>query len=248
MPQIELDHITLDYRLYGLREKSLRGLATQSLIGGQMTGQGRFTRALDDISLSLKAGDRLAIVGSNGAGKSSLLKLLAGVFEPTQGTVALDGEVGTLFDIYHGMADDLTGIQFIFNRGLFRGASKKELSMAIPEIREFSGLGEYLEQPLRIYSDGMRVRLAFAIAIQFEPDILLLDEIFGAGDQAFFEKATTAMLDIAERTGITVFSTHWLELAERFCNRAIWLDRGRIVAEGDLDTVFSAYSKVRTQY
>ncbi len=248
MTHIELNAVTLDYRLYGLREKSLRGLASQTLIGGAMETRGRFTRALDTISISLKAGDRLAIVGPNGAGKSTLLRLMAGVFEPTTGTISTEGEIGTLFDIYHGMADDLTGQEFVLNRGLFRGASKAELREALPKIKEFSGLGDYIDQPLRIYSSGMRVRLAFAIAVQFEPDILLLDEIFGAGDQEFFEKATVSLLEIAERTGITVFSTHWLELAERFCNRAIWLEHGEIVAEGGIDEVFSAYAKVQTQF
>ena len=248
MTHIELNRITLDYPLYGVREKSLRGLVADTLIGGEMEDRGRFTRALNEISLSLKAGDRLAIVGPNGAGKSTLLKLLAGVYEPTRGQISIAGNVGTLFDIYHGMADELTGTQFVINRGLFRGATRDQLQAAMPEIRAFSGLGDYIDQPLRIYSDGMRVRLAFAVAIQFQPDILLLDEIFGAGDQTFFEKATTALLEIADRTGITVFSTHWLELAERFCNRAIWMEHGRIVAMDDLRTVFDAYSKVRTQY
>lgn len=248
MTHIELEHVILDYRLYGVRDKSLGGVVAESIIGGQTAPDGRFTRALSDVSLSLKSGDRLAIVGPNGSGKSTLLKLMAGVFEPSSGGISVRGQVGSLFDIYNGMADDLTGRQFVINQGLFRGATKAQLLNAMPEIREFSGLGHYFDQPLRIYSDGMRVRLAFSVAIQFEPDILLLDEIFGAGDQEFFEKATTALIEIAERTGVTVFSTHWLELAERFCNRAIWLEQGRIVEEGSIEAVFAAYSKVRTQF
>jgi ABC-2 type transport system ATP-binding protein len=174
--------------------------------------------------------------------------MLAGVYTPSEGSCETDGTIGTLFDIYHGMDDDLTGSEFIMTRGLFRGASKKALQKMIPDIREFSGLGDYLNQPLRVYSDGMRVRLAFAVATQFEPEILLLDEIFGAGDQTFFDRASERLLEIANRSGITVFSTHWLELAERFCNRAIWLDKGGVVLDGPIDAVFDSYRQVRTQY
>ena len=234
--------------MYDIRDRSLRGLAATTVIGGTHREKGKVTRALDHVSFHLEDGDRVALVGPNGAGKSTLLKMLAGVYTPSEGTCKTDGSIGTLFDIYHGMDDDLTGSEFILTRGLFRGASKKNLQKMIPEIREFSGLGDYLYQPLRVYSDGMRVRLAFAVATQFEPEILLLDEIFGAGDQTFFDRASERLLEIANRSGITVFSTHWLELAERFCNRAIWLDKGGIVVDGPIDAVFDSYRQVRTQY
>ena len=248
MANIELENACLDYRMYDIRERSLRGLAATTLIGGTHREDGKVTRAINNVSFKLNDGDRVALVGPNGAGKSTLLKMLAGVYAPSEGTCAVSGKIGTLFDIYHGMDDDLTGAQFILTRGLSRGASKTRLQKKIPEIREFSGLGDYLHQPLRVYSDGMRVRLAFALATQFEPEILLLDEIFGAGDQTFFDRATERLQEIADHSGITVFSTHWLELAERFCNRAIWLDKGSIIADGPLDTVLDQYRTVRTQY
>ncbi|MHA7901453.1 MAG: ABC transporter ATP-binding protein [Henriciella sp.] len=248
MASIELDNICLDYRMYDIRERSLRGLAANTLIGGIHRERGKITRAIDHISVSLKDGDRVALIGANGAGKSTFLRLLAGVYAPSDGTRSVSGSIGTLFDIYHGMDDDLTGMKFIMNHGLFRGASKAQLHEMIPHIRDFSGLGDYIHQPLRVYSDGMRVRLAFSVATQFEPEILLLDEIFGAGDQSFFDRATNRVLEIAGQSGITVFSTHWLELAERFCNRAIWLDKGAIVEDGPLQTVFEKYRCVRTQY
>ncbi|MEP1145025.1 MAG: ATP-binding cassette domain-containing protein [Henriciella sp.] len=248
MASIELEDICLDYRMYDIRERSLRGLAANTLIGGLHSQNGKITRALNQVSLSFKDGDRVALIGPNGAGKSTLLRLLAGVYKPTEGVRDVSGSIGTLFDIYHGMDDDLTGTKFVINHGLFRGASKAQLYEMLPAIREFSGLGEYMDQPLRVYSDGMRVRLAFAVATQFEPEILLLDEIFGAGDQSFFDRATTRLLEIAGQSGITVFSTHWLELAERFCNRAIWLDHGAIVEDGPLEAVFEKYRSVRTQY
>jgi len=248
MASVQLENICLDYRMYDIRERSLRGLAENTLIGGAHRNNGKITRALDQLSLSLNDGDRVALIGPNGAGKSTLLRLLAGVYKPTDGTRDVSGSIGTLFDIYHGMDDDLSGIKFIINHGLFRGASKAKLSEMIPHIRDFSGLGDYIDQPLRVYSDGMRVRLAFAVATQFEPEILLLDEIFGAGDQSFFDRATNRLLEIARQSGITVFSTHWLELAERFCNRAVWLDKGSIIEDGPIETVFEKYRSVRTQY
>ena len=248
MASINLDKVGLEYPLYDIRKRSLRGLAADALIGGARRGDGKIIRALDDISLSLCDGDRVALIGSNGAGKSTLLRMLAGVYAPSEGTRRVSGSIGTLFDIYNGMNDDLTGVKFVMNQGLFRGASRARLAEILPSVREFSGLGEYMDQPLRIYSDGMRVRLAFALATQFEPEILLLDEIFGAGDQSFFDRATDRILEIVGQSGITVFSTHWLELAERFCTQAIWLDKGAIVEQGPLEDVFEKYRAVRTQY
>lgn len=248
MASIALDNVCLDYQLYDIHSRSLRGLAEGAIIGGKKRNGGRVIRAIDRVSLNLKDGDRVALIGPNGAGKSTLLRVLAGVYEPSDGKRKVSGDIGTLFDIYHGMNDDLTGTKFVFNHGLFRGASKARLEEMMPRIREFSGLGEFINQPLRVYSDGMRVRLAFALATQFEPDILLLDEIFGAGDQSFFDRATERILNIVGQSGITVFSTHWLELAERFCTQAIWLDKGSIVEQGPVDLVFSKYRAVRTQY
>jgi len=146
------------------------------------------------------------------------------------------------------MDDDMTGEEFVLNRGLYRGASLSHLTERMDEMRAFSGLGDYFDQPLRTYSSGMRVRLAFALATQFQPDILLLDEIFGAGDAEFFERATSRIVEISGKAGITVFSTHWLELAERFCNQAIWMEHGTIRMQGSLTTVFDAYRNVRTQF
>jgi len=253
MARIEIQSACVDFRLYAPGEKSLRSLATRPVVGGNILrsgshGRGRFVRALDHVSLSLKDGDRLAIVGPNGAGKTTLLRMMAGVYQPTQGICRTEGSIGTMFDIYHGMEDDMTGRDFVMSRGLYRGASQTMLSESMDEIRDFSGLGDFVGLPLSNYSAGMRVRLAFAVATLFQPDILLLDEIFGAGDMDFFDKASQRIIDISGKAGITVFSTHWLELAERFCNRAIWMDRGQIKMEGDLDTVLDAYRQVRTQY
>ncbi|MEZ5947468.1 MAG: ATP-binding cassette domain-containing protein [Hyphomonas sp.] len=248
MAHIDIRAASLDFRLYAPGEKSLRSAASHTLIGGRFSTDDKTLRAIDNLSLSLKDGDRLAIVGPNGAGKSTLLRMMAGVYVPDTGTCVTEGDVGTMFDVYLGMEDDMTGVDFILSRGLFRGANLKTLHAKMPEIREFSGLGGFIDQPLLTYSAGMRVRLAFALATQFQPDILLLDEILGAGDAEFFDKATARIIEISGKAGITVFSTHWLELAERFCNRAIWMEHGSIRMEGDLDTVFDAYRKVRTHF
>lgn len=252
MATIHLEDIVLDYPIYGASRvyRHRSGGGALGRVGGQISrrrGQ-RTVRALKGISLDLKNGDRLAIVGPNGAGKSTLLRILAGVIEPTSGYCRVEGRIASLFDIYHGMADDMTGADFAITRSLFRGARRAEIPQILEDVRAFSGLGDYFDEPLRTYSAGMRVRLAFAVATRSTPDILLLDEIFGAGDADFFDSATTRVLEMSGSAGITVFSTHWLELAERFCNQAIWLEQGTIRAAGTLDEVFKSYRPVRTQY
>lgn len=244
MPEIVLDRVSLDYPLLGAGDKSLRALMANALrAAGQptRTRRGGVVRALRNITLTAGPGDRIALIGPNGAGKSSLLRLLAGIFRPSAGAARLTGQIGTLFDIGYGMEGDLSGYDFVLDRGLFKGMDRATLLQALPEIRRFSGLGGFFEQPLRTYSDGMRVRLAFAVSTVITPDILLIDEIFGAGDQHFFEPACDRILDKIGRSGITVFSTHWLELADRFCNRAIWLEAGQLRYDGPVAEVFSAY-------
>jgi ABC-type polysaccharide/polyol phosphate transport system ATPase subunit len=245
MAHIRLQNVSLLHPNYGREPRNASEEAID--IGGRTvtSKSGTATMALSDLSLDLRDGDRVAVVGSNGSGKSTLLKMLAGVYEPSMGACEVQGEVRSLFNIYYGMDDDTSGLEYYFLRGYFEGARKKDLIEALPRARAFAGLGRYFDMPMRTYSDGMRLRLAFSIATMFEPEVLLLDEIFGVGDQAFFDKATRRLIDLSQGAGVTVFATHWLELAERFCNLGLWLHHGEVRKYGPIKEVFAEFHEHR---
>lgn len=250
MAAIRLSDVTVEYPLYAANEKSLRSMLIGATIGGRVHSGRRgvsYTRALNQVTLSVGSGERLAVLGRNGSGKSTLLKVVAGIYEPTQGRCVIDGAVGSIFNIYHGMEDELTGRSFYFARGYFLGLSRRTLEAHEEEARSFSGLHEYFDLPLRTYSDGMRLRLAFTVATMSSPEILLLDEVFGTGDKEFFGKAMERMTRMADQAGVTLFATHWLELAEQLCTRAVWLDRGEIRAQGEIGEVLAVYRETFDQ-
>ena len=183
--------------------------------------------ALDDVSFSLRAGDRLGLVGSNGSGKTSLLKILGGIFDPTSGTVAINGRADALFNIHLGFRPEATGRRNIELRGLINGWSKREIERRSEQIIEFSELGDFIDMPFKTYSQGMAARLAVSIATTLEPEILLMDEWIGAGDPEFQAKISKKMDELAERAGIIVIASHNLALLQRLCNKILHLDRGR---------------------
>jgi ABC-2 type transport system ATP-binding protein/lipopolysaccharide transport system ATP-binding protein len=199
------------------------------------------TRALDEISAVFEDGARVALIGANGAGKSTLLRVMAGIYEPTRGRVETFGVVRTLFDISLGMDDEATGHENIYIRGLMIGASRKSISGMVDEIIEFSELGDYIHMPLRTYSTGMRLRLAFAVSTAFGADIVLMDEIIGVGDKSFFTKAKERLERYIGASGIVVMASHSVDLVRSICNRVIWLDHGRVKAAGSCDEVLNAY-------
>lgn len=248
--RLSLRHACLDYPLLTPESQSLRAFAAGSLIGGGVRHDAGATsiRALDDVTLECSLGDRIAIFGGNGAGKSSLLRLLAGVYSPTSGSLEICGSVSTCFDIYQGMNEDDTGEDFILTRALFQGLSPAQVRSRMPEVFELAGIGDYIYRPMRTYSSGMRIRLAFAVATMADPDIFLLDEIFGVGDKQFLDRSTERIMQMASGSSVTLFSTHWIELAEKFCTRAIWLDRGRVRMDDEFERVAAAYREVRTQF
>ncbi len=193
--------------------------------------------ALHDISLSLKAGDRLGILGRNGSGKTTLLKTMAGIYPPHSGLVAVEGKVATLFNMGLGMNVDASGYENIILSGLVAGLKQDDIIGMVDEIADFTGLGDFLELPVRTYSQGMAMRLKFACATAFKADILLLDEWLGAGDASFQDKASHRMKHLVKNSGIVVLATHNPKLMQKVCNRAILLDRGRIIKRGSVDEV-----------
>lgn len=186
-------------------------------------------QALTGINLELRDGDRLGLVGHNGAGKSTLLRTLAGIYEPSSGEFVRQGSVASLIDPMLGIELDATGLENIILRGLVMGMGKKKIDQITPDICEFSGLGEYLHMPVRTYSTGMLMRLAFSITTSVEADILLMDEWLSVGDAEFTERAELRMKDVVSNTGILVLASHSSDLIARECNRVIKLEHGAIV-------------------
>jgi ABC-type polysaccharide/polyol phosphate transport system ATPase subunit len=200
-------------------------------------------RALDGLSFTLQNGDRLGLIGHNGAGKSTLLKVLAGVYKPDSGSMRIEGRVSPLFNSAPGLDPDDNGYENIMTCGLFLGMTAEEINRKLPDIVAFCELGEYLDLPVRTYSNGMVARLGFAIATSIDPDILLLDEGLGAGDAAFAERAEARMKALIQRTRILVLASHSDALITGMCNRAMLLEKGGLIAIGPVDDILDRYHK-----
>jgi ABC-2 type transport system ATP-binding protein/lipopolysaccharide transport system ATP-binding protein len=244
MAKIELKDVSIDFPIYG-SSMSFRTELLQIATGGLIRREGKkqriTVRGLDNINLTIRDGDRLAIVGHNGAGKTTLLKTLAGVYEPTQGDVTIVGRLSPMFNIAPGWDIEDTGFENIMNCGLFLGMSPDEIKQKTPEIAEVCGLGTYLHLPVRTYSAGMGVRLAFSIATAIDPEILLLDEGLGAGDESFAATARARVDRLLSRSRILVLASHSPELLETWCNTAILMEHGRITHRGPVKETLEVY-------
>jgi ABC-type polysaccharide/polyol phosphate transport system ATPase subunit len=249
MTGIELFDASVDYPIYSASARSLKTAIAQK-VGGAIRADDTsrvVVRALDRVNLSLRSGDRLALFGSNGSGKSTLLKVLAGILEPSSGRAQITGHVSALLDLQMGMDPEATGYENILMRSIFLGASFEEARSRIPEIEAFSELGEYLRFPIRTYSSGMIVRLAFAISTVISPEILAMDEQVGAADAAFSLKAQARINELIGQAHILVFATHNIEAAKKTCNRAVVLKHGRIDFDGAVDAAELAYKEARSE-
>jgi len=234
MASIDLKGVGLDYRIYDARARSLKLAVTE--LGGRLrrkSGSGSIVvEALRDVTLSLRPGDRVGLIGRNGAGKSSLLKVMAGVYEPPMGRVEISGRVAALLDVTMGMDFEATGHENIVMRGVFLGMTFAEARSKIPGIEEFTELGGYVSLPMRTYSSGMVVRLAFAIATTGDADILLVDELIGAGDASFARKARERLETMMDRAKIVVIASHNEAVISNWCTRAIVLSNGKVAFDG----------------
>jgi len=231
MALISLKNVSVSFPIYGAGSASLKKTLAASVTGGRFgkeTGV-NVVQALHDINLELKSGDRLGLLGHNGAGKSTLLRTLAGVYEPSAGDFVRQGTVASLIDPSLGIEPDASGIENIMLRGLVMGMSRKQVEGLTAEICEFSGLGEYVNMPVRTYSTGMLMRLAFSISTSVQADILLMDEWLSVGDAEFTEKAEKRMKDVVSKSGILVLASHSPELIARECNKVVRLEHGRLV-------------------
>jgi lipopolysaccharide transport system ATP-binding protein len=244
MALIDFQNVCVDFPIYNANGRSLKKRLIQVATGGQLGAdpQGRVVvRALEDLSFTLKDGDRVALLGHNGAGKSTLLRLSSGVYEPSAGVARIEGEIGSLIDISLGIDPEATGRENIFLRGGLLGMTRREISNRIDEIIDFSELGVFIDMPLRTYSTGMHLRLAFAVSTIVRPEILLMDEWLSVGDEGFKHKAEKRLTELVESTNILVIASHSRDLVMHTCNRVIWLEQGKIRMDGDPNSVCHAY-------
>lgn len=233
-PSILVEDLGVRFRPYVERKPTLR-----RSIGRRRTIEDVI--ALDHVSFEVRPGEAFGVVGRNGAGKSTLLKCMAGTLRPDSGKVVIRGKTSTLLQLGVGFIPELTGRRNVYLGGLAAGMRKAEIDEIFDEIVEYGGLAEAIDRPVKTYSSGMFSRLAFSIAMHLDPEILLLDEVLAVGDEAFREKSMQAMKDLLDRAGTIVFVSHNLESVMRFCDRAMWLDRGEVRQIGAAPEVIDAY-------
>jgi lipopolysaccharide transport system ATP-binding protein len=234
MSSIKLEGCTVDMPVYGIKNRSIKGAFLSASTGGRIASEaGDITviRALSEVTLSISSGERVGLCGHNGAGKTTLLRLLAGMYEPTSGKVFVEGKIASMLDMSLGMDHESTGYENIRLMGLIYGMSLKEIAKKTPEIAEFSGLGDYLKLPIRVYSSGMIVRLAFSVVSSMKADIILMDEWLSVGDADFSHSAEERLRAMISDAKILVLATHNKSLIDTVCNRSISLEKGSIVED-----------------
>jgi ABC-type polysaccharide/polyol phosphate transport system ATPase subunit len=245
MAEFALQNVGVEFPLYETSGRSLKKVALRTAVGGLIGKSPRHSHtivsALSDITLSLREGDRLGVVGANGSGKTTLLRVLAGIYHPTSGRMTRTGTCVPLLDLGRGTDDDATGRENILLRGLFMGLSRDQIREQAPQIAEFSGLGEFLDLPLRTYSAGMALRLLFSIATSINPDTLLMDEWIAAGDAEFRDRANQRLNDMVGRSKILVLASHNSDLLRTMCNKGLLLEAGRLGSFGRIEDVLSYY-------
>jgi lipopolysaccharide transport system ATP-binding protein len=244
MAHIILNNASVVLPIYNSSARSITNTIVSAATGGVLTAQkgGHLSiEALKDLNLEIKSGDRLGIVGHNGAGKSTLLRLLSGVFEPSSGKISRSGSISSLVDIALGINGENTGRENIFLRGKLMGLSKRQIDQKIDEIIEFSELGDYINLPVRIYSSGMLLRLAFSVSTSISADILIMDEWLSVGDGAFAERSAERLRELVDNSEILVIASHSRELIEETCNKVVWLEHGVIKKVGAVDEIVPEY-------
>jgi lipopolysaccharide transport system ATP-binding protein len=232
MSVVQAREVTVDFPIYEANARSLKNAVLRTATGGilaQNESHRVIVRALDHLSFDLREGDRVGLVGHNGSGKSTLLRVIAGVYEPISGSIHVQGHVASMLNVWLGMNMDATGLENIYLRARVLGMQPSQVTPLIDDIQEFAELGNYIHMPLRTYSSGMQMRLAFAVSTSVEADIVLMDEWLSAGDASFTEKAQARLNDMLGRTKILVVASHNDELIRRSCNKVMRLEHGSIV-------------------
>lgn len=257
MPHISVTNVSIDYPIYQGSGRSLRhallmnpiksAIGGAKHVGGTITRdeKGIVVRSLDDVSFEIGNGERVGLIGQNGAGKSTLLRALAGIYEPNQGTIETEGSIITFFNTTEGLSPEATGRELIETRGILLGMKPEERNRMATDVIEFCELGDYLEMPVRTYSTGMLVRLSFAIATSLTSEILLFDELIGAGDARFFDKAKNRLENFIEKANVMVVATHSRDILKKWCSRCFLMEHGKIIADGEVMEVLKIYDDRR---
>ena len=240
---IYVSAVDVEFPIYHGNSRSLKRTVFAAASGRLQEDNRRriVVQALRNVSLRLRSGERLGLVGHNGAGKTTLLRTLAGIYEPAVGEVNVRGSIGALLDPNLGMNSEMTGRENIVLRGLMNGFSRTAIAQLEDDVQSFAELAEFLDLPLRFYSSGMVVRLGFALATAIRPQVLLMDEWFLAGDAGFMEKARLRLEDMVRGAEILVLSSHNIDIVREWSTRVIWMDQGRIKADGPADAVLDEY-------
>ena len=235
---VDVNNVTMDVRIQNENIKSIKEYLI-SLIQGKIS-YSEF-RALEDVNFHIEKGQVCGIIGRNGAGKSTLLKIIAGVLAPTKGTVKVNGNIAPMLELGAGFDQDLSARENIYLNGAILGYSKEFLDQKYQDIVDFSELHEFMDNPIRTYSSGMMIRLAFSIATIVEPEILIVDEILSVGDASFAEKSGKRMRELMSGGTTVLMVSHVLEQIREMCDRVIWMDHGKVIMDGDPDEVCDAY-------
>jgi ABC-type polysaccharide/polyol phosphate transport system ATPase subunit len=243
--ELILDHVSVSFPIYHGGSRSLKKRLMFQGSGGHLASDANqrvVVEALRNVSTEIRAGDRVALVGSNGAGKTTLLRVMAGIYEPAVGTVRSHGRISPMFDIGLGIDPEISGFENIRMRGLILGMAPQQIEAQMQDIIEFTELGDYLDIPLRTYSSGMMTRLTFAVATCFAPEILLMDEWIMAGDATFMSKAKHRIDSFVAKASILVLASHSIDTCRQFCNKALWMDQGQVLAAGPINEILEAYA------
>jgi len=244
MALIKFEGVCVDFPIFNSTGRSLKKRLMQVATGGQLSADASgvvVIRALDMVDFTIRDGERVALIGHNGAGKSTLLRVLSGVYAPTFGKAEVLGQMGSLIDISLGIDPEASGMENIYLRGRLLGMSAAEIKAKTPEIIDYAELGDFIDMPVRTYSSGMHMRLAFTISTSLRPDILLMDEWLSVGDENFKHKVEARMSEVVQSTNILVLATHSRDLAINTCTRAIWLEHGKIKMDATPQEVCDEY-------
>jgi ABC-type polysaccharide/polyol phosphate transport system ATPase subunit len=240
-PLVELRDVSLRFVSYYDKQYSLKRAVLDMVLRREAPVPSSEFWALRHVDFDIHKGERIGIVGPNGAGKSTLLRLMARIYPPTCGTLSVHGSVAPLIEMGAGFNPELSGSDNILLNGAMLGFGRREMQAKVDGIYEFTGLREFAELPLKYYSSGMYTRLAFAIATEIDPDILLIDESLGAGDAAFLDKARARILNLLDRSNVVVIVSHDLKILRELCTRGLWMRRGQLAGDGPIDEVIDRY-------
>ncbi|MBR3833095.1 MAG: ABC transporter ATP-binding protein [Lachnospiraceae bacterium] len=238
---IKLDTVTMEFNLHKEKLDSMKEYFIKLI---KKDVDKKHFKALDNISFTVNRGDRVGVLGLNGAGKSTLMKIIAGVFEPTSGSVHTKGIIAPMIELGAGFDMQYTGAENIYLYGAVLGHSRKFMEKQFPGIVEFSELKEFIDVPLKNYSSGMRARLGFSIATMVNPDILILDEVLSVGDAKFRKKSENKLLSMMDESTTVLFVSHNLEQVKRLCNKAMILEKGKLIAMGNIDEIAEQYEEM----